>query len=64
MERIKLFSKEQNIPEINEYNKTSMYDTFQRRYQPTEFDAKDFESIAGDAPQQNQVLKKQFSSLG
>lgn len=47
MERIKLFSKEQNIPEINEYNKTSMYDTFQRRYQPTEFDAKDFESIAG-----------------
>ena len=47
LERIKIFSKEQDIPEINEYNKTSMYDTFQRRYQPTEYDAKDFESIAG-----------------
>lgn len=47
LEKIKVFSKEQNIPEINEYNKTSMYDTTLRRYQPTDFDAKDFESIAG-----------------
>lgn len=47
LERIKQFSKEQNIPEINEYNKTSMYDTVLKRYQPTVYDAKDFESIAG-----------------
>lgn len=47
LERIKIFSKEQGIPEINEYNKTSMYDTYQKRYQPTEYDAPNFESIAG-----------------
>lgn len=47
MDEIKVFSKEQAIPEINEFNKTSIYDTFIKRYQPTEFDAKDFESIAG-----------------
>ena len=47
MDEIKVFSKEQAIPEINEYNKTSIYDTFLKRYQPTEFDAKNFESIAG-----------------
>ena len=47
LDEIKVFSKEQAIPEINEYNKTSIYDTFLKRYQPTEFDAKDFESIAG-----------------
>jgi len=45
--RIKEFSKEQNIPEINEFNKTSMYDTTLKRYQPTIFDAENFESIAG-----------------
>ncbi len=47
LNRIKEFSKEQNIPEINEYNKTSMYDTTLRRYQPTVFDAESFETIAG-----------------
>ncbi|MCM1003877.1 MAG: AAA family ATPase [Candidatus Gastranaerophilales bacterium] len=47
LERIKVFSKEQNIPEIDEYNKTSMYDTVLKRYQPSVYDAKDFESIAG-----------------
>ena len=47
MDEIKVFSKEQAIPEINEFNRTSIYDTFLKRYQPTEFDAKDFESIAG-----------------
>ena len=47
LEKLKIFSKEQNIPEINEYNKTSIYDTTLRRYQPTDFDAKDFDSIAG-----------------
>ena len=47
IDEIKVFSKEQAIPEINEFNKTSIYDTFIKRYQPTEFDAKDFESIAG-----------------
>lgn len=45
--RIKEFSKEQNIPEINEFNKTSMYDTAIKRYQPTIFDAENFDSIAG-----------------
>ena len=47
LNRIKEFSKEQNIPEINEYNKTSMYDTVLKRYQPTAYDAEDFEKIAG-----------------
>ncbi len=47
MDEIRVFSKEQAIPEINEHNKTSIYDTFIKRYQPTEFDAKDFESVAG-----------------
>lgn len=47
LNRIKVFSKEQNIPVIDEYNKTSMYDTMLRRYQPTVFDAENFESIAG-----------------
>jgi len=44
---ITIFSKEQAIPEINEFNKTSIYDTFLKRYQHSEFDAKNFESIAG-----------------
>ncbi|MCM1338687.1 MAG: ATP-binding protein [Muribaculaceae bacterium] len=47
LNRIKVFSVEQNIPEINEFNKTSMYDTVLKRYQPTSFDAENFESIAG-----------------
>lgn len=45
--RIKEFSKEQKIPEINEFNKTSLYDTTLKRYQPTQFDAENFESIVG-----------------
>lgn len=55
LDRIKIFSKEQNIPEINEYNNTSMYDTVLRRYQPSEFDAENFESIAGMESTKNSV---------
>ena len=55
LEKIRIFSKEQNIPEINEYNKTSVYDTALKRYQPSVYDAKDFESIAGMPATKNSV---------
>ena len=47
LERVKVLSKELNIPEINDFNKTSIFDTVIKRYQPKPSDAKDFESIAG-----------------
>lgn len=45
--RIRAFSREQKIPEINKFNKTSMYDTVLKRYQPNASDAEDFDSVAG-----------------
>ena len=54
-EKIKTFSKEQNIPELNEYNKTSIYDSTLRRYQPNEYDAENFESIAGMPTTKNSI---------
>lgn len=55
LEKLKDYSKEQKIPEINEFNKTSIYDTNVKRYQSTQFDAKNFESVAGMPKTKNSI---------
>ncbi len=54
LSEIKTYSKEQEIPEINEYNKTSMYDTVIKREQYRDSDPQKLADIGG----MNEVKEK------
>lgn len=55
-EQITKYSKEQNIPESNEVNATSMYDTFKQREKIGENDPKCLEDIAGMSKVKEELL--------
>lgn len=58
MEEIKTYSKEQDIPEINEFNKTSMYDTEIKREQYKKGDPQSLSDIGGMQDVKAQIVQK------
>jgi len=58
LEEIKTYSKEQDIPEINEFNKTSMYDTVLKREQYKPGDPQSLADIGGMKDVKEKIVEK------
>lgn len=58
LEEIKTYSKEQDIPEINEFNRTSMYDTVLKREQYKPGDPQSLDDIGGMKAVKEKVTEK------
>lgn len=58
LNEIKIYSKEQDIPEINEFNKTSMYDTAIKREQYKKGDPQSLSDIGGMNDVKTKITEK------